>query len=167
MLKVTLPNGNSQWRFYYTGCPTTGRPLELNQQKTICLAVSDDGGRWTKVGPIMYRDPRNDYENIGVAGPVVQQRPDGKYRMWYSAIGTRWGFYSICYAESENGIHWRRGNAPESNLQLSPTGDGWERQMVEYPTIIREGDRLRMFYCGNGYGKTGIGTALSREPVPE
>ncbi len=35
--------------------------------------------------------------------------------------------------------------------------------MVEYPSIIRDGDRLRMFYCGNNYGKTGIGTAISRE----
>ena len=33
--------------------------------------------------------------------------------------------------------------------------------MVEYPAVIREGDRWRLFYCGNGYGTTGIGTARS------
>jgi hypothetical protein len=82
--------------------------------------------------------------------------------MWYSAIGTRHGFYSICYAESVDGIHWRRGVQSDDNLQLSPTGTGWEKQMVEYPAIIREDDHLRMFYCGNGYGRTGIGTALSK-----
>jgi len=32
--------------------------------------------------------------------------------------------------------------------------------MVEYPCVISEGDHLRLFYCGNGYGSTGIGTAL-------
>ena len=36
--------------------------------------------------------------------------------------------------------------------------------MVEYPSVIREGEgtssRLRLFYCGNGYGQTGIGTAV-------
>jgi hypothetical protein len=39
-------------------------------------------------------------------------------------------------------------------------GTGWEKQMVEYPSVIREGDHLRLFYCGNSYGRTGIGTAV-------
>ena len=152
-----------EWWFYYTGCPTLGSPLRLNQQKTICLAVSRDGIHWKKRGAVMYRDPERKYEDIGVAGPVVHLRPGGGYRMWYSAIGTKWGYYSICYAESEDGIHWRRGERPGDNLQLAPQGNGWERQMVEYPSVIREGDRWRLFYCGNGYGTTGIGTALGTE----
>jgi len=162
VLPVQESDGSSQWRFYYTGCPTTGKEHALNQQKTICLAVSADGIHWTKQGAVMLRDPDRDYEDIGVAGPVVQREPDGMYRMWYSAIGTRHGFYSTCYAESDDGIHWRRGIQSDDNLQLSPEGTGWEKQMVEYPTIIREGDHLRMFYCGNGYGRTGIGTAVSK-----
>ena len=162
LLKVAGDDGRQQWRFYYTGCPTIGKPLALNQQKTICLAVSDDGIQWHKRGAVLYRDPHRDYENIGVAGPVVHYR-DGLFRMWYSAIGARWGYYSICYAESSDGIHWRRGPNSGDNLQLTPQGDGWERQMVEYPSVIHEGDRLRMFYCGNGYGRTGIGTAVSLE----
>ena len=162
VLLVPQGDGSLQWRFYYTGCPTTGTPHALNQQKTICLAVSADGIEWTKQGAVMLRDPDRDYEDIGVAGPVVHLESDGMFRMWYSAIGTRHGFYSICYAESEDGIHWRRGVQSGDNLQLSPTGTGWEQQMVEYPTIIREGDHLRMFYCGNGYGRTGIGTAVSK-----
>ncbi|MCP4173820.1 MAG: hypothetical protein GY758_23955 [Fuerstiella sp.] len=162
VLRVRQPGGSMHWRFYYTGCPTTGTPHALNQQKTICLAVSDDGIRWEKRGAVMVRDPERDYEDIGVAGPVVHQQHDGTFRMWYSAIGTRWGYYSICYAESDDGIHWRRGAHTGDNLQLTPTGDGWEQQMVEYPTVIREGNHLRMFYCGNGYGRTGIGTAVSK-----
>jgi predicted GH43/DUF377 family glycosyl hydrolase len=160
VLSVSLPGGKTEWRFYYTGCPTVGNPLALNQQKTICLATSMDGVRWQRQGAVMLRDPQRDYENIGVAGPVVQQQTDGTFRMWYSAIGTRWGYYSICYAESDDGVHWRRGVKSGDNLQLSPQGTGWERQMVEYPTVIVEGSGLRMFYCGNGYGRTGIGTAF-------
>ncbi len=162
VLRVRQPDGSTHWRFYYTGCPTTGNAHALNQQKTICLAVSDDGIKWEKRGAVMLRDPDRDYEDIGVAGPVVHQQDDGTFRMWYSAIGTRWGYYSICYAESDDGIHWRRGERAGENLQLTPTGTGWERQMVEYPTVIREGDHLRMFYCGNGYGRSGIGTAVSK-----
>ncbi len=162
VLQVPLDDGSSHWRFYYTGCPTTGEAHALNQQKAICLAVSEDGIDWTKRGAVMLRDPDRDYEDIGVAGPVVHLESDGLYRMWYSAIGTRHGFYSICYAESDDGIHWRRGAQADDNLQLSPTGSGWEQQMVEYPTVIREGNHLRMFYCGNGYGRSGIGTAVSK-----
>ena len=109
----------------------------------------------------MLRDPDRDYENVAAAGPVVHQNADGSFRMWYSAIGTRWNYYSICYAESDDGIDWRRGKRYGDNLQLTPQGDGWEKQMVEYPSVIQEGDRLRLFYCGNGSGRTGIGTALS------
>ena len=31
-------------------------------------------------------------------------------------------------------------------------------------SIIEENGRLRLFYCGNGYGTTGIGTAVA-EPL--
>jgi len=81
--------------------------------------------------------------------------------MWYSAIGTRWGAYSIAYAESEDGLRWRRGSERGDNLQLAPLLRGWEGEMVEYPSVLREGSRLRMFYCGSGYGRTGIGTAAA------
>lgn len=163
VLEIRLPDGSTQWRFYYTGCPTIGDDLFLAQQKCVCLADSQDAIHWEKRGAIMLRDPDRDYENVAVAGPVVQQNRDGTFRIWYSAIGTRWGAYSICFAESDDGIRWRRGKHYGDNLQLAPTGTSWEQQMVEYPSLVREGDRLRLFYCGNGYGSTGIGTALSAQ----
>jgi predicted GH43/DUF377 family glycosyl hydrolase len=161
VIQVKLPDGSSELRFYYTGCPSLGNDLFLNQQKTVCYATSSDGIEWEKRGAVMLRDPDRDYENVAVAGPVVHQNEDGSFRMWYSAIGTRWGYYSIGYAESDDGIEWQRGERHGENLQLTPAGDGWERQMVEYPSVIQEGWRLRLFYCGNGYGSTGIGTAVS------
>lgn len=112
----------------------------------------------------MRRNPLHDYENVAVAGPVVQQLADGSYRMWYSAIGTRWGYYSICYAESDDGITWNRGTHYGDNLQLGPrhgTAGNWESMMVEYPSVIEEYGHLRLFYVGNNYGLTGIGTAVS------
>jgi hypothetical protein len=159
-----LPDGSTQWRYYYTGCPTLGEDVFLNQQKRVCLAVSQDGVAWTRRGALMLRNPDHDYENVAAAGPVVRQEADGAYRMWYLAIGTRWGYYSICYAESDDGITWRRGRSYGDNLQLGPWGTGWERQMVEYPSVVpdgHDGRRLRLFYCGNGYGTSGIGTAVA------
>lgn len=167
VLRVTRPDGSTQWRYYYTGAPTYGDNVFLDQQKRICLATSDDAIHWHKHGAVMRRDPERDYENVAVAGPVVHQLRDGTFCMWYSSIGTGWGYYAICYAESDDGLHWRRGANEGDNLQLTPAGEGWEKQMVEYPSVIRDGARLRMFYCGNGYGSTGIGTAVTHEPAPD
>lgn len=160
VIKVRLPKGDSEWRWYYTGCPSIGQDFFLNQQKICCYAVSQDAIHWERRGPILFRNPGHDYENVACAGPVVHQEPDGTFRMWYSMIGTRWGAYSIGYAESDDGTHWYRGDYGD-NLQLGPAWNSWEWQMVEYPSVIRENNRLRLFYCGNGYGSAGIGTALS------
>ncbi len=79
--------------------------------------------------------------------------------MLYCGIGTRWGYYSISQAVSEDGYTWDCGEGDE-NLTLVPDSDSsWESQMVEYPCLLTEGNQLRLFYCGNGYGATGIGTA--------
>ncbi len=161
VINVRLPDNSSEWRFYYTGCPTLGDDVFLNQQKAVCYATSPDGITWEKQGAVMCRDPDRNYIDVAAAGPVVWQEENGTFRMMLSAIGTRWGYYSICYAESDDGISWRQGEHYGDDLTLGPTGDGWERQMVAYPSVIREETRLRLFYCGNGYGKTGIGTAVS------
>lgn len=161
VIKVLLPDGQTEWRFYYTGCPTIGDDIFLDQQKQCCFATSQDAIHWERQGAIMWRNPDHDYENVAVAGPVASQLEDGTYQMWYSAIGTRWGAYSIAYAESDDGITWQRGTHYGDNLQIGPVGTGWEQQMVEYPFVIREDEHLRLFYCGNDYGGSGIGTALS------
>jgi predicted GH43/DUF377 family glycosyl hydrolase len=160
VVSVRLPEGHTEWRFYYTACPTLGNDVFLNQQKIICLATSADGLHWTKKGAVLWRDPERDYANVAVATPVVHQLPDGSFQMWFSQIGTRWGFYSIGYAESNDGLTWRRGNHYGDELQLGP-GTGWDAQMVEYPSVVTENNRQRLFFCGNGYGGSGIGTALS------
>ncbi len=161
LIAMPCVDGGTEWWFYYTGCPTLGPNVFEDQQKTICLAVSRDGIAWEKRGALMKRMPERDYVDIAVAGPVVWREDAGLFRMLYSAIGTRWGYYSIAYAESDDGLCWRRGERAGDDLTLGRHGDGWERQMVEYPTVVREGAGRRLFYCGNGYGKTGIGTALA------
>jgi predicted GH43/DUF377 family glycosyl hydrolase len=170
VIKTVLNNGKTQYCYYYTGCPTYGEDYFLHQQKACCLAVSDNGISWVKKGVVLRRHPDHDYENVAAAGPVVMRDDDGLYRMWYSAIGTRWGYYSICYAESNDGINWYRGKRYGENLQMGPDlgplttgyhGVFWDTQMVAYPSVIKEGNKHRLFYTGNGYGRGGIGTAVS------
>lgn len=130
------------------------------------MAHSTDGVRWANhslvLGPTSTAEqPR---EDIACAAPVVWRDADGVYRMVYSAIGTKWGFYSLAQAVSRDGYTWQRG-APRGadDLILGPnrTATTWDSQMVEYASVWRAGGRMGLFYAGNGYGSTGIGYAES------
>ena len=91
-----------------------------------------------------------------------------RYRMVYSAIGTRWGYYSLAQAVSSDGYSWERGAArTDDDLVLAPDkkvsarGEAWDSQMVEYAAVWRARARAGLFYAGNGYGRTGIGYSES------
>ena len=122
---------------------------------------SDDGIEWFDRRVVLQARAEADYENAAAIGLNIWPTPGG-WRAIYAGIGTRFGYYSICEATSTDGLNWERGE-PGENLAMAPQGDGWESKMVEYPNIIEENGRLRLFYCGNGYGTTGIGTALAEK----
>ena len=154
------PDGSVRYRMFYTLAVGTKNPdVRIDQEKHCAVCHSDDGIRWTDHRLILSPRPDVADEDIAVAAPFVWRDGD-RYRMLYCGIGTRWGYYSISQAVSRDGDRWDRGEG--DNLTLAPDeGSAWESQMVEYPCVIAEKDRLRLFYCGNGYGATGIGTALS------
>ena len=77
VINVRLPDNSSEWRFYYTGCPTLGDDVFLNQQKAVCYATSPDGITWEKQGAVMCRDPARNYIDVAAAGPVVWQEENG------------------------------------------------------------------------------------------
>jgi len=162
---VTLPDGTL--RLYYTGCPTVGPEHFLDQQKNICMAESKDGINWERKGIVISREYDRDYRDIACAcGPCIYE--DGLYKIYYPCIGTRWGFYSIGYGESEDGINWSIGEeygdelafGPRTfHLDMSVAYRDWDNQMVEYPSVVNKDGKKYMFYCGNNYGKGGIGIA--------
>lgn len=163
ILDVPGKDGKVRYRMYYT--LATGQPskkLQEDQAKQSVIAHSDDGIVWTDRRVILRPRPEVPYENAGVIALNVWKTPT-RYRAIYAAIGSKFGAYSICEALSSDGLAWERGE-PGENLALTPTGTGWESKMVEYPNVIAENGKLRLFYCGNGYGATGIGTALA-EPI--
>lgn len=157
-------DGSVTYRMYYT--LATGTPdandIRVDQEKHCAVCHSKDGLRWTDHRVILSPRPDITSEDAAVAAPWVWHDGDG-YRMMYCGIGTRWGYYSMSEAFSNDGYAWDRGVGDEY-LSLTPSPDiEWESQMVEYPCIINEGDSLRLFYCGNGYGNTGIGTATAKK----
>ena len=157
-------DGSIIYRQYYT--LAVGKPnsdMCSDQEKHCAVCFSKDGIHWTDHRIVM--SPRGDvpHEDAACAAPFVWY--DGKYyRMVYSAIGTKWGYYSLAQAVSRDGICWERGSG-EDNILLKPdvdNPDSWENQMVEYPSVVLDKDELILFYCGNGYGATGIGIATAK-----
>jgi hypothetical protein len=117
----------------------------------IKYAESIDGIHWNRKGFIAI-----DYENkddYAFGRPFVLKE-DGIYKMWYCFRGS---FYKIGYAESPDGLNWRRMD--NSGFGLEPSVEGWDEEMVAYPFIFDLKNKRHMLFNGNGYGKTGIGIA--------
>ncbi len=162
ILEDRSPDGSIRYRMYYSLLVgTKSEDLFVDQEKHCAVCHSRDGVHWEDHRIIL--SPREDVstENVGTTAPFVWREGE-RYRMLYCGIGTEFDFYSISEAISEDGTNWVR---PDGKTQLALGPDPqhpWERNMVEYPNVLREGDGLRLFYCGNDFGGTGIGTAAGR-----
>jgi predicted GH43/DUF377 family glycosyl hydrolase len=160
IIELPQADGRILYRMHYTlATGTPDKDLLVDQAKQSVIAHSYDGLEWFDRRIVLQARKDAEYENAATIALNVWPTRTG-WRAIYAGIGTQFGAYSICEATSNDGLQWERGQ-PGENLALAPQGDGWESQMVEYPNVVEEGGRLRLFYCGNGYGATGIGTALA------
>jgi hypothetical protein len=160
IIELPQADGRTLYRMHYTlATGTPSRDLRVDQAKQSVIAHSWDGREWFDRRVLLRPRADADYENAAAIALNVW-RTRMRWRAIYAGIGSRFGAYSICEAVSSDGLRWERGE-PGANLALAPIGSGWESRMTTYPNVVREGDRLRLFYCGNGYGATGIGTAVA------
>jgi predicted GH43/DUF377 family glycosyl hydrolase len=82
-------------------------------------------------------------------------RLGGKYVMYFTR-GNRGGEYFPGVAYSDDGIQWERRDAA---LGLALSDSGWDSRVICYPALIRQRDKLLMFYNGNDMGVDGFGVA--------
>jgi hypothetical protein len=151
---------NGVWRNWYLSC-TGWDEVDGKQEPRYHLkyAESHDGIHWTRRGTVAI-----DYANEAEGGIVrASVFKDGDaWRMWYSYRDQRayrtnsQASYRIGYAESGDGISWRRMD-DRAGIDVSP--DGWDAFMVAYPEVFSANGRLLMLYNGNGFGTTGFGYA--------
>ena len=95
----------------------------------------------------------SDDSEYAISRPSVIRDRDC-WRMWFSHRGSA---YRIGYAESLDGIHWKRLDA---DCQIDVSESGWDSEMIEYPFVFDHDGSRYMLYNGNGYGKTGFGLAV-------
>lgn len=118
-------------------------------RNSIGLATSTGDGDFVRYcpGPIL---DRSMFEPHFTATPCVIYDHD-KWRMWYLSC-TEWIMaanaprhkYHIKYAESDDGIHWRR-----EGLVAIDYADAAE-YAISRPSVIRDPDRWRMWYACRG-----------------
>ena len=144
-----------KWRMWYLSCTDWKMKMDIPQHHYhIKYAESHDGISWLRQG-IVAIDFADDSEYAISRPSVIHDR--GQWRMWYSYRGSS---YRIGYAESRDGIQWRR---LDEHCDINTSSSGWDSEMIEYPFVFDHNGSRYMLYNGNGYGKTGFGIAILRD----
>lgn len=147
-----------RWRMWY--CSGTdwrfpgGNPEPIY---TVFHAESADGVSWAPpAGPVIgYK-----FDGEVVSAPWVE-KAGGEYLMWYSTRGheTREAkSYTVGFARSGDGLAWERR---DDLAGIARSESGWDSEMVCYPALYPYGERVYMFYSGNGVGRGGVGYAVA------
>ena len=150
-----------RWRMWYASSTgwleVDGRPEPLY---VIKYAESDDGMEWRREN-VTCIDPLHPEE--ANARPWVVREGD-LYRMWFCHRGSR-GYrtdraesYRIGYAESDDGIVWKR---LDQAAGIDVSDEGFDDVMLTYPSVYEHLGVRHLLYNGNGFGQTGIGHAVA------
>ncbi len=141
-----IVNHDGRRHHYYTGW-TLGRTVPFYFY--VGLAVAPGGDRPSRVSaaPVL---ERSDIDPYLTASPCVLVE-EGRWRMWYvSGVGwrdvggSRQPEYHIKYAESDDGVRWRR-----TGRVCIDFADPSEHAIAR-PCVIKDVDRYRMWFCCRG-----------------
>ena len=144
-----------RFRMWY-GSDLAQRTAGDQMQHVVKYAESRDGIHWERRNHIAV--------GFGFPGEYALSRPcvlkdANGYRLWFSSRGES---YRIRYAESDDGLTWRRVG---DKAGIDVSAEGWDSEMIEYPCVFEHRGRSYLLYCGNGYGRTGFGIAVSEAAV--
>ncbi len=131
-------------------------------RNSIGLAISQDGGRtfvkYSK-GPILDRETHDPFF-VGSSCVLIE---DGTWRMWYLSCagweledGRPKHRYHIKYAESGDGIRWKRSGVVCIDFKSR------DEYAISRPCVIKEHDNYKMWYSYRGKSYR-IGYAESRD----
>lgn len=126
------------------------------------VAVSYDGGLSAEKispSPMLERDAIDPF----LTGSPCVLLDEGRWRMWYTS-GVRWElhdgaprhYYHIKYAESDDGLHWRRDGRVAVDFADA------EEHVVARPCVRKDGDLYRMWFSHRGDAYR-LGYAESRD----
>jgi hypothetical protein len=148
-----LREADGLWRMWYVSCVRWEMAGDTPRHYYhVRHAQSDDGVQWRREGQVAI--DFNDAGEYAMGRPCVERVQDG-YRMWLCVRGES---YRLAYAFSSDGLHWERDD--ERVRLVGPAGE-WESEMQAYPAVFAHAGRRYLLYNGNGYGRSGVGYAVS------
>ncbi len=147
ILPAWIVNDGESKRLYYVAW-MQGKRVPF--YASIGSAIShDDGKSFSKVSkaPML---PRSDIDPFFTAAPCVHVE-NGQWRLWYTA-NTQWRLvdgaplpkYHIKYAESDDGITWRRDGIVAIDFKDD------SEYAISRPWVVREEGIYRMWYSYRG-----------------
>ena len=143
-----IPHDDGSWTLYYT------KLLSWNTELTppgpcynIWKARSTDGISWK---PLNQNTIPHDAGEYALCAPCLHGFGDQTV-MFFSARGHRYRLFAA--PENADGT-FRKIKEP---LRIAP-GE-WDNDMQCYAHVMTIGERLYVFYCGNGFGREGVGYA--------
>lgn len=135
-------NRNSEIWLYYSGW---NQKVKTPYHNSTGLAVSKDGKNFRRMyeGPIMDRTKEEPY--LAVTPCILQE--NGIWKMWYIS-GLKWVLiankyepvYTIKYAESQDGIDWKR--FPEISIKHHS-----EDEVFSHPCVAKIDGKYHMWFC--------------------
>lgn len=151
---------NKIFRMWYLSCIGWEIIDGIPEPKyNIKYAESMDGINWKQSGRVAI--PLLNDEGGLVSASVLKN--GSVYKMWYGKRMKK-GYrdilkntYRIGYAESDDGISWKR---MDSCAGIDVSKAGWDSEMISYPYVFRCNGELFLIYNGNGFGKSGFGYAI-------
>ena len=149
------------YHMWYTGQNKGGR---ADGTSDLFHAVSEDGVHFVRTGDEPVLSPSEPWEKQAIMCPcVLWDEGRNVYRMWYSA-GEQYEPNAIGYAESEDGLKWRK-HAANPIFSADPSSN-WECHKVTACQVFEHEGWHWMFYIGfrnEDYAQIGI--ARSRDGV--
>lgn len=145
-------NENGVWRYWYGA----GNSFDAGHDKTlprydVRYMESETPFRLPACGRVVVP---TDGEEHRIGRPYVIRHRAG-YLMLYG-IGTEREPYRLGYADSVDGIDWKR----RDDIDVGPSSGPWDSEMMAYPAVVQTGSKTFLFYNGNDYGRHGFGFAL-------
>ena len=115
-------------------------------KRAIGYTESTDGIHWKEPVVVLKPVEGSDWEADEINRPSVIYK-DGTYQMWYSGQMHPYmedGRSVIGFAESEDGIHWKRKERP-----VMEPGQPWEKQAIMCPHVLfdEEDKYYKMWYA--------------------
>jgi predicted GH43/DUF377 family glycosyl hydrolase len=139
-----VPVGGRRF-LYYMGWHLT---VAVPWQNALGLAISESASgafvRHSRFPTV----PLDEVDPYTISYPWVMFE-NGRFRMWYGS-NIAWGRekrdmrHLIKYAESDDGIHWRRENVVAIDF------DGPDEYAMCKPCVVKDGNLYRMWFCARG-----------------